>query len=65
MIDENRFSYQLNTLAKHYIGLGKDEKILQEAAKNYGLDPKKICGDYLQCLLGQYAERDAEATLKL
>ena len=40
LIDENRLSYQLNTLSKHYVGLGKDEKILLEAAKEYGLDPK-------------------------
>ena len=51
LIDENRLSYQLNTLAKHYAGESKDEKILIEAAKEYGLDPKAdMCGDYLQCL---------------
>jgi DNA polymerase I-like protein with 3'-5' exonuclease and polymerase domains len=27
LIDENRMSYRLDTLAKHYIGLGKDEKV--------------------------------------
>ena len=27
LIDENRLSYQLNTLSKHYIGMGKDENI--------------------------------------
>ena len=36
LIDENRLSYQLNTLAKFYIGMGKDEKILNAAAKEYG-----------------------------
>ena len=41
LIDENRLSYALNTLAKFYVGIGKDEKILQAAAKEYGLDPKK------------------------
>ncbi len=35
LIDENRLSYALNTLAKFYVGIGKDEKILQEAAKSY------------------------------
>jgi DNA polymerase I-like protein with 3'-5' exonuclease and polymerase domains len=39
LIDENRMSYQLNSLAKFYIGMGKDEKILIEAAKEYGVDP--------------------------
>ena len=27
LIDENRMSYQLNTLSKFYIGMGKDESI--------------------------------------
>ena len=65
LIDENRMSYQLNTLARHYVGLGKDEKILVEAAKDYGLDPKKDLWRLPALFVGQYAERDAEATLKL
>ena len=65
LIDENRLSYRLDVLAKHYVGLGKDEKILNEAAKNYGLDPKKDMWRLPALFVGQYAERDAEATLKL
>jgi DNA polymerase I-like protein with 3'-5' exonuclease and polymerase domains len=65
LIDENRLSYQLNTLAKHYIGIGKDEKILYEAAKDYGVDPKKEMWRLPAMFVGQYAERDAEVTLKL
>ena len=65
LIDENRMSYRLDTLAKHYIGLGKDEKILLEAAKDYGLDPKKDMWRLPALFVGQYAERDAESTLKL
>jgi DNA polymerase I-like protein with 3'-5' exonuclease and polymerase domains len=65
LIDENRLSYQLNTLAKYYVGIGKDEKILLEAAKDYGLDPKKDLWRLPALFVGQYAERDAEATLKL
>ncbi|BCV06359.1 MAG: hypothetical protein CM15mV131_320 [uncultured marine virus] len=45
LIDENRLSYRLDILSKHYVGIGKDENILQAAAKEYGLDAKKICGD--------------------
>ena len=26
LIDENRLSYRLDILAKHYVGIGKDEK---------------------------------------
>ena len=65
LIDENRLSYQLNVLAKHYIGIGKDEKVLYEAAKEYGVDPKKDLWRLPAMFVGQYAERDAEATLKL
>jgi DNA polymerase I-like protein with 3'-5' exonuclease and polymerase domains len=65
LIDENRLSYRLDILSKHYIGLGKDEKILIEAAKDYGLDPKKDMWRLPALFVGQYAERDAEATLKL
>ena len=65
LIDENRLSYQLNTLAKHYVGIGKDEKILYEAAKDYGVDPKKEMCRLPAMFVGQYAERDAEVTLKL
>jgi DNA polymerase I-like protein with 3'-5' exonuclease and polymerase domains len=65
LIDENRMSYRLDTLAKHYIGLGKDEKVLLEAAKDYGLDPKKDMWRLPALFVGQYAERDAESTLKL
>ena len=65
LIDENRLSYQLNTLARFYIGMGKDESILNAAAKEYGLDPKKDMWRLPALFVGQYAERDAEATLKL
>ena len=65
LIDENRLSYQLNTLSKFYIGMGKDESILQAAAKEYGLDAKKDMWRLPAMFVGQYAERDAESTLKL
>ena len=65
LIDENRLSYQLNTLSKYYVGIGKDEKILIEAAKEYGIDPKADMWRLPPMFVGQYAERDAESTLKL
>ncbi len=65
LIDENRLSYQLNTLSKFYIGMGKDESVLQAAAKEYGLDAKKDMWRLPALFVGQYAERDAESTLKL
>ncbi|MDB2405186.1 DNA polymerase, partial [bacterium] len=65
LIDENRMSYALNTLAKFYVGIGKDESVLNAAAKEYGLDPKKDMWRLPALFVGQYAERDAKATLKL
>ena len=65
LIDENRLSYQLNTLARHYVGMGKDESVLNAAAKEYGLDAKKDMWRLPALFVGQYAERDAESTLKL
>ena len=65
LIDENRLSYQLNTLAKHYVGMGKDESILNAAAKEYGVNAKKDLWRLPAMFVGQYAERDAESTLKL
>jgi len=65
LINENRLSYRLDSLAKEYVGLGKDEKVLQAAAKEYGLDPKKDMWRLPSMYVGQYAEKDAEATLKL
>ena len=65
LIDENRLSYQLNTLSRYYIGIGKDENILNAAAKEYGIDAKKDLWRQPAMFVGQYAERDAEATLNL
>ena len=65
LIDENRLSYQLNTLSKYYVGIGKDENILNAAAKEYGIDAKKDLWRLPAMFVGQYAERDAESTLKL
>jgi DNA polymerase I-like protein with 3'-5' exonuclease and polymerase domains len=65
LIDENRLSYRLDILAKFYVGIGKDENVLNAAAKEYGLDPKKDMWRLPALFVGQYAERDAESTLKL
>ena len=40
------------------------KKILIEAAKEYGVDPKADMWRLPAMFVGQYAERDAEATLK-
>ena len=63
--DENRFRYDLNSLAWHYLGYGKNEKILREAAEEWGIDPKAEMYKLPAMLVGAYAERDAQVTLEL
>ena len=65
LINENRFSYRLDYLAKEYCKIGKDEAVLQAAAKEYGIDAKAEMYKLPAMFVVQYAERDAEATLKL
>jgi len=65
LIDENRWGYALNTLGREYVGMGKNEKILQEAAKEWGINPKSEMWRLPAPLVGEYAEQDAVVTLKL
>ena len=65
LIDENRYTYKLNALAKDYLGEIKAETDLVEAAKAHGVDPKaemwKLPAEYV----GHYAEQDARLTYLL
>ena len=40
LVDENRWGFTLDGVAKQYVGSGKNEKMLIEAAKAWGIDPK-------------------------
>jgi DNA polymerase I-like protein with 3'-5' exonuclease and polymerase domains len=65
LIDENRFKYDLNSLSWDYLGFGKSEIALVEAAKSRGLDPKADLWQLPAMEVGTYAEKDAELTLEL
>ena len=65
VLDENRFAYTLNALSWHYLGEGKNERALNEAAKSRGLDPKADMWRLPASEVGAYAEKDAELTFKL
>ena len=65
LCNENRWSYTLDSVAKEYIGMGKSEKMLQEAAKSWGINPKAEMWRLPAPLVGEYAEQDAVITLKL
>ena len=63
--DENRFRYDLNSLAWNYLGYGKNEAALNEAAEDWGIDPKSEMYKLPAMHVGAYAERDAQITLEL
>jgi len=65
LVDENRFQYSLNALGWDYIGHGKSEVALVQAAKSRGLDPKADMWQLPAMEVGSYAEKDAELTLQL
>ena len=65
LINENRFKYDLNSLGWDYLGHGKSEATLIEAAKEWGIDPKAEMWKLPAIHVGQYAEKDASLTFEL
>jgi len=65
LIDENRMRYDLNSVAKQYTGMSKNETALNEAAQNWGIDPKAEMYKLPAMYVGEYAEKDAEITFAL
>jgi DNA polymerase I-like protein with 3'-5' exonuclease and polymerase domains len=65
LLDEDRLTYRLDALAKDYLGDRKDEKLLREAAKSWGANPKSQMYRMPANFVGPYAEQDAAITLRL
>ena len=65
LINENRYRYDLNSLGWDYCGRGKNETELNNAAKEWGIDPKAEMWKLPAMYVGNYAERDAQLTLEL
>ena len=65
LVNENRYRFDLNSLGWDYVGQGKNESELVNAAKEWGLDPKADMWKLPALYVGNYAERDAEITLAL
>ncbi len=63
LIDELQMSFSLESICRKYLGIGKDEKILREAATSYGIDPKKDLHKLPARFVGAYAEADAHLPL--
>ena len=65
VVDENLLRYDLGSLGKRYVGFGKNETALYEAAKDWGVNPKAEMYKLPAIYVGEYAEKDAELTLAL
>lgn len=66
LLDEHRSFFNLDSLSKDYLGEKKNEDLLYDAAKAFGL--KDVKGEMWKlpvCYVGPYAEIDAELALKL
>jgi DNA polymerase I-like protein with 3'-5' exonuclease and polymerase domains len=68
LLNEHRFSYSLDALAKTELGEGKDESLMKEWAKMAGVKPSEVKA--MMALMpsfavGPYAEQDASVTWRL
>jgi DNA polymerase I-like protein with 3'-5' exonuclease and polymerase domains len=65
VIDELQYNYNLDAICARRGLPGKDERILREHAKAWGVDPKKGLWRLHAGAVGAYAERDVRAPLAL
>ena len=65
LVDENRWTFGLDAMARDYAGIRKNEKLLKAAALERGLNPKSEMYKLPPKFVGGYAEMDAVATLAL
>jgi len=65
LIDEYKRSYSLQALSLEYLGEGKDEALLREAASAYGVDPKSGLWKLPASFVGNYGKADAELPLRI
>ena len=65
LINELHVSYSLQNIAARYGFEGKDEELLKEAAKIYGVSPKGGMWRLPARFVGPYAEKDATEPLKI
>jgi DNA polymerase I-like protein with 3'-5' exonuclease and polymerase domains len=65
LLDENRYSFTLNSMVAQYLGEFKNESLLKAKAEELGLDPKAEMYKMPAEFVGEYAEADARLTWKL
>jgi DNA polymerase I-like protein with 3'-5' exonuclease and polymerase domains len=64
-LSENELTYNLDDTCRRRGVKGKDERILREAARAHGLDPKSEMWQLPARYVGPYAQQDATSTLEL
>tara|TARA_R110000737_G_scaffold179848_1_gene203969 strand:- start:390 stop:2351 length:1962 start_codon:yes stop_codon:yes gene_type:complete len=68
LLDEDRYSYSLDSLAKDWCGVGKNEALLNEASASFGIKGKNVKSNMWRLhprFVGPYAEADTIATIAL
>jgi len=66
LLDEDKYGgYSLDNLSKSYLGDCKDESLLRDAAKSFGIDPKGELWKLHSRYVGPYAEEDALLPLRV
>lgn len=63
LLDEEADSFGLETLSRKYLGKGKNEELLELAAKTYGCDPKADLWKLPPKYVGPYAQIDPENSI--
>ena len=65
LIYELHFSYSLKAIGQRYGIEAKDESVLEEAARSFGLDPKKGLWRLPARYVGEYGEQDVASPLEI
>jgi DNA polymerase I-like protein with 3'-5' exonuclease and polymerase domains len=65
LLNENRYSFTLNSMVAEYLGEFKNESLLKAKAEELGLDPKADMYKMHASFVGEYAEADARLTWRL
>lgn len=65
LIDEHKWGYALNGLARQYLNEEKNEELLRTAATAYGVDPKAELWKLPAPFVGPYGEADADLARRI
>jgi len=65
LLDEHKTRYNLDSIAQTHGLPKKDERLLRDAAANYGFDPKSEMWRLAARFVGAYAQYDAKVTLDI